>query len=310
MKPWGTMPAAPSAHTLEVTFSGAAATAGDLRLEAAWLAGAPSEALFDAVTPAGIEHGIRLYRSVHLLLGWVEVPFEPATLARHTQELYEQILQAAHGWHLYRVWNYVPAINAVTNGMEHYRAFCQGRSRAFEQILGPIFQERLPAASAVGTDGHRVSVVFAAGRALPQHIENPEQVPAYQYPPEHGPRPPSFARATLARDGERSWTFISGTAAIKGHQTVAPGAFTAQLDCTLDNLRLIARAAGLPDDLRSGGAGTRYFKVYLRHARDLAPAQRRLERELLRDGDGVTYLRADICRAALDVEIEATIRSA
>jgi hypothetical protein len=174
-------------------------------------------------------------------------------------------------------------------------------------MLGGEFQPRLPAASAVGCEGDRIDVIFAAGDAAPNHFENPEQVPAYCYPIEHGPRAPSFARATVARDELRTWTFISGTSAIKGHETVSPGRLEGQLDCTLDNLRLISLRCGLGPDLGGRRASHRNFKVYLRHAQDFAVARDRLNRGLLLPTDAVSYLRTEICRAALDVEIEATI---
>src|SRR5215207_7623292 len=119
----------------------------------------------------------------------------------------------------------------------------------FEGMLGGDFRPQLPAASAVGCSGTRLEVIFVAGETAPTHFENPEQIPAYHYPVEHGPRAPSFARATVVRNGPRTWTFISGTSAIKGHETIAPGALERQLECTLDNLRLIATQCGLGDDL-------------------------------------------------------------
>jgi hypothetical protein len=127
------------------------------------------------------------------------------------------------------------------------------------------------------------------------------------YPAEHGPRAPSFARATVAREGRRAWVFISGTSAIKGHETIAPGDLKGQLACTLDNLRLMSRKAGLGDDLGAGVGAQRQFKVYLRHDSDLTSARESLERSLLHPGDVVTYLHAEICRAALNIEVEATI---
>lgn len=278
-----------------------------VRLETPWLGGAAAEELFQAVTPLGSEREVRLFRSGGLLLGHAHEPFIAGEIAARTESLYRRIFAAARGRHLHRIWNYVPQINAHTAGLEHYRAFCQGRSLAFEATLGGEFQSRLPAASAVGCQGARIDVMFAAGETAPTHFENPEQVPAYHYPIEHGPRAPSFARATVARDGQRTWTFISGTSAIKGHMTVAPGALDAQLECTLDNLRLISRRCGLGDDLGAGRVGQRHFKVYLRHATDFAAARARLERSLFLPHDAVTYLQAEICRAALKIEIEATL---
>jgi len=72
---------------------------------------------------------------------------------------------------------------------------------------------------------------------------------------------------------------------------------------------LVSGAAGLGDRLGSGAAAARYFKVYLRRAEDVVAARARLERELFEAGDHVSYLRADICRAELLVEIEATVVS-
>jgi hypothetical protein len=75
----------------------------------------------------------------------------------------------------------------------------------------------------------------------------------------------------------------------------------------LDNLREISRACGLGPDLDRGGGSTRHFKVYLRHASDLSLVAPLLEEKLLRETDQVTWLLADICRAELNVEIEASL---
>jgi hypothetical protein len=47
--------------------------------------------------------------------------------------------------------------------------------------------------------------------------------------------------------GGRRWTFVSGTAAIKGHGTVCAGDLAGQIACTLDNMRLVSRECGLGD---------------------------------------------------------------
>ena len=253
------------------------------------------------------EGGVQLFRAGRWWLGHAHEPFVASELAARTESLYRRILAATRGRHLYRIWNYIPEINRHTDGLENYRAFCQGRSFAFEASLGGEFEPRLPSASAVGSQGTHLDAIFVAGETPPAHFENPEQVPAYHYPIEHGPRAPSFARATVARDGERTWTFISGTSAIKGHQTVAAGSLDAQLECTLHNLRLIARTCGLGDDLGGEQVRQRHFKIYLRHANDLCAARAYLDRLLLRASDGVTYLQSEICRAALNVEIEVTV---
>jgi chorismate lyase / 3-hydroxybenzoate synthase len=294
---------------LRIAFEGAPSsdTPETLHIDAPWLGGTPFEELFPYATPAPAERGIKLYRSGGILVGYTSAPFVAPELATTTQDLYQRVLAACGSRHLFRIWNYIPRINETVSGLENYRAFCRGRSLAFESCLGGKFQPLLPAASAVGTRGENLEVIFVAGETSPRHFENPEQIPAYRYPPEHGPRAPSFARATAARDGSRPFTFISGTAAIKGHQTVAPGTLEAQLDCTLDNLRLISRVVGRGDHLGASHSVQRHFKIYLRHAADLAAVRTRLEGSLLKPSDTVTYLQAEICRAALNVEIEATL---
>jgi len=279
-----------------------------LQLSMPLLAGEAREALFAPVARGPVVEGLQLFTSGELLLGCVSEPVtNERTLAQQTHELYRRVLTAVRGHHLYRIWNYVPQINALVDGFENYRAFCQGRSLAFEAEAGAGFPRVLPAASGVGTADHCLSLVFVAGSVTPHHCENPAQVPAYLYPLEHGPRAPSFSRATVVRLPQHSLTFISGTAAIKGHQSVAPGDLAGQLESTLDNLRLISQAAGLADDLGARRSLQRHFKVYLRHVGGLKSVQERLQRSLFQPGDRVTYLQADICRAELVVEIEAML---
>ena len=272
-----------------------------LQLALPVLAGARDEVLLTGAQALGTTDGCALFREHGRLAGFA-VAAPDADLEQAAARLYQQLFAATRGRHLYRVWNYVPRINAVEQAMENYQRFCRGRSFAFEQQFGPGFKKLLSAASAVGSAAGPLAVGFLAGDAAPHHFENPRQVPAFDYPPQYGPRPPSFARATaVSGDGTRQ-IFISGTSSIHGHSTVAPGHLPGQLACTLENLRLIAATAG------AGTAGwQRSFKVYLRHASDQAPTASRLERDLLQPGDTVQYLQADICRAELLVEIEAVL---
>lgn len=272
------------------------------------LAGAEVEDLFPEVRPVVTSGPFELFEHGAWLLGRAYGP-AGALLEATTHDLYERLLRLAPGRALVRVWNYVPAINEVSpEGLENYRAFCRGRSLAFEQQLGHAFARRACAASAVGSDGAELVLTFAALRGEVRHIENPRQLPAYEYPAEHGPRAPTFARASVAdlADGAAS-VFVSGTSSILGHATVAAGDTAAQLQCTIENLRGISSACGLGCDLGLGRAPARHFKVYLRHAGDLGAVQAGLEATLVRPDDRVTYLRSDICRRELNLEIEVSL---
>ncbi len=283
------------------SFGPAGAAVAERRLGIPVLAGPDHETLFEGLKSAGQDRGFELFGSEDWLVG---VRLEPVTtdMAAQSEAIYTDLIAVARarGRSLTRIWNYMPEINGVsTGGLETYRVFCLGRAKAFDraQWTGP-----LPAASAVGGAPGMIAVMFAAARNQPVARENPEQVPAYEYPADYGPRAPSFSRAMQVVADGRRWTFISGTAAIKGHTSLAIGDLPGQIECTLDNLRLISEACELGD-----GKAERHFKVYLRNAGDLVEAKAALDGRLLKDGDQVTWLQADICRAELLIEIEATI---
>jgi chorismate lyase/3-hydroxybenzoate synthase len=270
------------------------------------LVGEEQETLFGGAEAIGTEGGFSLFEEGGWLLGlWVGDAARD--LSAQTRTIYSDMLRLtrARSRSLARIWNYVPEINAdAPEGLENYRVFCRGRAQALEsEPEGAV----PPAASAVGGVPGRLAVFFAAAPAAPRRLENPEQMPAYEYPPEHGPRSPSFSRAGQVEVDGRRFTFVSGTASIKGHVTIAPDSLAGQIDCTLDNLRLISGVCGLGDDLGAGRAKERHFKVYLRNVADLAAARAELEARLLRAGDRVCWLHSDICRAALKLEIEATV---
>jgi hypothetical protein len=271
------------------------------------LAGAACETAFAGLEPAGCAGDFDLFASADWLVGRCLVP-QATDVGAQASAVYAGLLETvrARGRHLARIWNYVADINADSaEGLEIYRAFCRGRSLAFENAkwTGP-----LPAASAVGGAPGMLAVVFAASRERPMARENPEQVPAFEYPPDYGPRPPSFSRAMQVEADGRRWTFVSGTSAIKGHASQCAGDLDGQVACTLDNLRLISRECGLGDRLAvADAAAERHFKIYLRRAADLDAVRAALAGEWLRPADRVCWLRADICRAELLLEIEATV---
>lgn len=275
------------------------------------LLGVAREPLLDAASPGAGEEGLRLWTGPEGLAGFARLAPQ-GDLEKVADRIYRAIFRASSGMSLYRIWNFVPNINGeAREGIENYRAFCRGRSLAFESALGPDFTRSLPAASAVGSDSPELTVVFLSGHRPVRHFENPLQVPAYEYPPEHGPRPPSFSRATVVDKGHEIDVYVSGTSSVVGHETVAPDDTAGQLKCTFENLRLIAGACGFGRQIGTGGACRRHFKVYLRNASDLGLVSGEMTaRGILSSGDSVSYLRGDICRSALNVEIEVAVRGA
>lgn len=278
---------------------------GLVHVALASLAGEEREIILPEGGELSNEDGFCLVRTGEALAGFAAAAAMDVEVT--ARDLYLKLLRVTRGLHLYRIWNYVPDINATTNGLENYQRFCRARSMVFEESCGAGFRRVLPAASAVGTAETNLTVVFVAGRAQPAYFENPRQVPAFEYPAAYGPRSPSFCRAAMVPLASSRRFFVSGTSAIRGHTTVAPGDLEAQANCTIENLYLVGEAAGLGTRLGADQPWRRRFKVYLRHREDLKPVSFLLNRQLLLPGDQVLYLQADICRADLALEIEADL---
>lgn len=269
----------------------------------------------DESPTSGQQGAIRYRQSETLLFGCMSLdeaaveasqdgrsPLQIATEAAY-QAIFE--LLEARGYHaLLRVWNYFPAINAESHRIERYRQFNIGRQEAF-LAHGRSVIDNVPAACALGTAAGGLDIAFLATRAKVIGIENPRQLSAYHYPSQYGPRSPTFARAGLVNLGGRDMLFISGTASIVGHQTLHAGDVMAQTRECLQNIaavvdeanRVVARAHFHLDAL--------VYKVYVRDSKDLA-AVRQVMAEFIGGQVSVVFLQADVCRADLLVEIEAS----
>jgi chorismate lyase / 3-hydroxybenzoate synthase len=280
-----------------------------------------------------VRHGMLHYRyseAAGLVFGSIvlnEADFAAASgahapLERATESAYRRLFDTLDTLampHLLRIWNTVPAINVEQHGDERYRQFNAGRQRAFEACRRALTGS-VPAACALGSVGplsplgvpdEPLAVYFLASRTPADAIENPRQVSAFHYPAQYGARAPTFARAAawqrVSGAGPAPVLFISGTASIVGHRTVHHGDVLAQTRETLANL-----AAVLDQAARQGhgpfALADLTLKVYLRDASDAATlaAVDRMLRDAAGPRANPLYLHADVCRADLLIEIEAS----
>jgi hypothetical protein len=240
------------------------------------------------------------------VFGALEVEASGSDLREATERTYDALFRFLddRGYpNLVRVWNYFPGINREESGLERYRQFNIGRQNAFLRANRPL-TGALPAACALGTHSGPLTVYFIGSRAPAVPVENPRQLSAYLYPPQYGPRSPSFSRATLLHSADQSMVFISGTASILGHESLHSGDAAAQTRETLANLAALVdalnrepRGAGFaPEDFR--------YKVYVRPGCALEPIQWELAAGLPAAAD-ILVLEAEVCRRELLVEIEA-----
>ena len=203
-----------------------------------------------------------------------------------------------------RFWNYFPAINRESHDMERYRQFNIGRQDAFlahgRSVIGNV-----PAACALGSAGGGLHIAFLAARANVISVENPRQVSAYHYPSQYGPRSPTFARAGLVNLGGRDMLFISGTASIVGHQTLHDGDVAAQTRECLHNIAAIVAEANRQAPSADFRLDSLAYKVYVRHPEDLVTVRREMA-QFIGAPVSAVFLQADVCRADLLVEIEAS----
>jgi chorismate lyase/3-hydroxybenzoate synthase len=245
------------------------------------------------------------------------VRMEALQLQRATVNAYEHVasmLQERQARYPVRLWNYVPHIlDPVGDLSRRYLAFNAGRFcfyAARRQSADDCWRSMVTA-SGVGHRGDDLVVHCLAATRPGTPVENPRQVPAYEYSRRHGPMPPCFARATqIELRRERSALLVGGTASIRGERSVCRGNLSSQADVTLGNLAaLVATAIGEPRASAAAArsacvlARFRSLRVYFVNRDDLPEITRIVEQRFPSAPD-VEYVRADLCRPRLLVEIE------
>jgi chorismate lyase/3-hydroxybenzoate synthase len=246
---------------------------------------------------------IRSASDAHFLAAVIEVDErEHGGIEAATEYAYRSIaeFQARSDFpHLVRTWNYFDAINLGEGEAERYRGFCAGRVAGFSGVT----LERYPAATVIGRrDGEPLLQVYWLAARLPGiALENPRQLPAYQYPRQYGRTSPTFSRAMLVAPDA---LMISGTASIVGHASLHPGSVGGQVEEILANLEtLIARAHARSPALPAKIGRHTLIKAYVRHRGDVEEVESRL-RARLPAGADVLVLSGDVCRADLLVEFD------
>jgi enamine deaminase RidA (YjgF/YER057c/UK114 family) len=264
--------------------------------------------------PAAPEPDVRVTGSAAFTLVTVRkanaAALDPASFEACTRSAYATIAQRlrdARAAHPVRFWNYIPDIHRPCGaGLDRYMAFNAGRFAACSDWFGgpDTFDRMLATGSGVGHAGPDLVIHALATDAPGVAVENPRQIPAYRYSRRFGPRPPCFARATVIGTAA-PLVLVGGTASIRGEESVHVGDLRAQTLETFENLASLVRsAAGVAGCGGDAGPGAfRELRVY--HFRD---ADRAPVAELVRSSfpgvARVEYLRADLCRPELAVEIE------
>jgi chorismate lyase/3-hydroxybenzoate synthase len=265
----------------------------------------PAFEVWTSAAPVHNEASGRI-RNAQILFGCVDIAEDPRT--DYDAPIYDDYCRIFDhldnlGYpNLLRIWHYLPDIHLDKGALERYKRFSLGRHEALV-AKGRAISTDASAASAVGKRSGNTVICFLAAPRPGIPIENPRQVSAYSHPAQYGPRDPTFSRAAFTSWNDLQQLYISGTAAIFVHLSQHEADADAQAVETIVNLRSVmdeAHAQGLIDVRQSAAL---LFKVYLRQPEFRAVAESRL-REAFGPEPSIIYLRADICRRELLLEIE------
>jgi len=218
---------------------------------------------------------------------------------------------------LVRQWNYIGNILETKNNGQNYQLFNEVRNdyySRFRKVKG------YPAATGVGMMHGGVILDFCAlkqGQSTTiKAVENPHQLNAYDYSQQvlkgdtsEGNRPkhaPQFERALLITNRKEAVLHISGTASIIGQETVGKDDIEKQTNVTINNMDSLSDTGRIKQMIPSSALShCRYslLRVYVKRDVDF----KRVRDICLKHYSGVpaVFIRADICRDDLLMEVEA-----
>lgn len=198
-----------------------------------------------------------------------------------------------------RQWNYIERITDFDGFDQHYQMFNNVRSNFYKQAT---WSNGYPAATGIGTNLGGVLVdidaaVFARPECFAIPIDNKLQIAAHAYSSQvlevacEQKATPKFERAKSMTFDDRELIYISGTAAIRGEESLVGVGLERQLHITMENIALLIDDAQL-----------KVLRVYLKEKSYYEEAHKLLNDYQL--NIPIAYMCADVCRSELLIEIE------
>ena len=226
------------------------------------------------------------------------------TAAKQAEEAFKQLagLMQSEGFtpsQIVRQWNYLERITEQDGEDQRYQSFNNARASYYAT---DTWTNGYPAATGIGAslggiciDLDAVDFKEESCHIIP--IDNKLQVAAHAYSADvirasgHKKDSPKFERAKALEGIDSKLIYISGTAAIRGENSLEGVGISKQLEVTLDNIDQLTQ--GLP---------LQHLRVYLKHPEDYKEAARLLAEK--RPMVETAFFWADVCREALLIEIE------
>jgi enamine deaminase RidA (YjgF/YER057c/UK114 family) len=217
-----------------------------------------------------------------------------------------------------RTWFYLGGITEPGVETQRYKELNRARTEFYEPIYfggeahaAPPVSRVYPASTGIGMAGAGLTATCMALQTdrpdvLLRPLENPRQIPAYEYSRHYSHQSPKFSRAMTLVLGRNVTTWISGTASIVNSESQHPGDIVAQTEQTIDNIASLISPANFAAHAIPG-AGCELtdlakIRVYLKRPEDYLRCREVCERRFA--GVPAIYAVADVCRPELLVEIE------
>ena len=218
-----------------------------------------------------------------------------------------------------RQWNYIGNIVGFRAGKQNYQEFNDARSLFYG---GVKWHNGYPAATGIGVWGEGIiigAIAFKSADKLSKAIypiDNPLQVAAHIYSKsvliddaaEAMKSTPKFERAKIIKTQRGVCCFVSGTAAIRGEQSVDSTSAKEQTIKTIENIDYLISKENL---IRYGcepyNLQYTQLQVFIKNKEDYNEVKAVVESVF--PGLQVVYSVADVCRSELLVEIEGILIS-
>lgn len=203
---------------------------------------------------------------------------------------------------IYRQWNYIEGITRITGGRQNYQEFNDARSKFYQQA---DWNNGYPAATGIGQSMGGVMIELAAQKGngcLNRAIDNPMQISAHNYSKNvlagnlEQKTTPKFERARIVGNN----IFISGTAAIKGEESLHSGNIEMQTAATMKIMNHLVSKGNIP--LPCTDVHYDHLRIYIKNETDLDTVREYMQEHY--PAIKKNYLVADICRPELLIEIE------
>jgi len=247
---------------------------------------------------------IEKYRGTYYFAGGFQSDIINNTIAKQSIEVFEKINCLLEKERfpvnsIIRQWNYIEQITACEEEDQNYQSFNNARSDFYATTA---WENGYPAATGIGTNLGGVlidfdAVLFTSPHSYATSLDNKLQIAAHAYSGKVLARAqkqkatPKFERAKRMTFGDKKLIYISGTAAIRGEESLKGVGLQRQLQITMENIyELIGETPPV------------MLRVYLKNKEDYEESRQLMDAYKL--DIPISYMWADVCREELLIEIE------